>query len=459
MKSKKVVSYLIGILILVLAGRSYYIFSQNAQDKNIPLIEKIVLTDEAPYSYQMLFAPFNHINYYVKGESNKSGLIFIFGDSFCHDEFSYTRKTYPYRLFNKLTNNNNSAKVLSICPSELSSNELIPAITKYIPNFSPTEKNFALIALGFYDPFRKMLPSTLAQPELTAPAAIFSLTASRSDELSTYLKWKYLQEKPLWSEEKVDLLPFANAFSQITIAKLNSYSAEKREFQFKRKELLAEISNLKNLPAPILYFWKQLIAQSEITNVEIFEQLVAFTYFFSVPAQLIEPYQNIILAVAKKAPDLLRSGSLQEATLNYTLMIPPSLIKGFLQKLRGEISQKTTLDALASLFVLETQYDKFKIEMKKNYRLNMIAAFELLKKKNVTPILLTYPYEAHFFPNNEIRELAKELKIPLIDVAGELEKRKTKADNFYNLRTYLSPAGHNEVSRILYETLKKNYLK
>jgi len=457
MKFSKTLLYGLVLIAFILSFRAYFIFSTTEEERNKGLLESFVITREAPYEYEIYRGGSSFVNYYSDDRFPQSSLIFVLGDLYCRDEFSYTKETYPYRLFRKMNQNGLSVKIFSLCPENLSGNNISFFISKYLPAFLPQEKTYALMAIGLNDHFENLYHLKFPPQNFPAPTEMFVLTANQADGILEYFRWEFLAEKPTWPNDGINGELLAQDFFKLATKFLDSYSTVEKKFSINKTEVISEILAFKEMPAPLLYYWKQISTDSQSTIDQIFEKTVFFTFMLETQNSRYDFFKTIFLKMAHNEMDMTKD--MKIAFAHYLPIIPAKEMQLFLKTLKVNHQKNDSNAIFNQLFKLTAKYEQTKTKSQAMFLTQLTKSLELLKTKNISPILLTYPSESPLFPNDRIRQVAKDQNIPLIDIAKQLSSKQIKKSLFFSLRNYLTPRGHEEVSQIIFDYFKKNNIK
>ena len=454
MKHKKILAALLLTFLLLFGLRAIFLLNQNPANSNTPLLNRITISDTAPYDVQEDSDEISSLNDYSYSKEGNKLNIYVFSDWYCLGYLTLSKDTYPYKLFFKFYEIQKQTRLISVCPSEFTTKNLIGFLNAQAQFLNRGPKNYAILTLGYYDPIRTVAPQIQPEPIFETPSSFSSVNLSDIGNAFSYLKKKLLRKDNHWSDNPQGSIKLMKEIAAITDKYIASYSKEKNIFSQSDQEVTRSIFALENIQTPLINSWKNTSEQESQNPFVILELLVSTVVMYNVQHPLENDAENIFIKIFQNYPHFFQySKTLNEALLHYLFNTSHQQNKEFFNKISPYLKQIQSLHIETDLYSSFESYTKMKEQIKKEKIANLSAAIKILKSHNVIPIVTTYPFELPLFANEDLRQVAANNKVNLLDLSSAIKERGLNESSLQTLGGHLNPRGAEIAAEMIYQRI------
>lgn len=447
MKSK--FSKLVVVLIIAVTG---YFLSSGYLSGDSSASSFFELTRDAPFDVED-FAQYssNYASRYLNVD-NPQHRIVVIGDSYCQGPLLYRRDGFSYSLTQMIRKTRTDTEVIEVCPFDLTTEKLAPVIFNYVKK-DPEVKTYVLLLAGYVDPFESILPETKAALQRAYITDAQVIKWSDLGSVFGYLKNKFQHKNYSWqSERRYTNFQIATQLEKIVMDVFKNLVDKK---PLEREKILTKLVSIPNLADPSIHAFEKFFNESKNkTDFEIYEMLLKNFFDYNVQTPRNGSFEQVLFATAENFPAMYNS-SLFLVRLTYEYfrsMRAVSQKMRFLTTLEKSFNKGIVFSAsMQHLFDLQKNFQLKIKALRVNRKTNFEKAFEQIKALGATPVVLTYPIEQSFVANRELRELAEENKIYIIDLANELKSSGLNSRAF-TVNFHPSPELHKEIAKIIYRS-------
>lgn len=454
MKYKKILAASLLTFLLLFGLRAIFLLNQNPTNPNTPLLSRFTISDTAPYDVQESSDEINTLNdYSYRKEGNKLN-IYVFSDWYCLGYLTLSKDTYPYKLFFKFYEIQKQTRLISVCPSEFTTKNLIGFLNAQAQFLDRGPKNYAILTLGYYDSIRTVAPQIQPEPLFETPSSFSSVNLSDIGNAFSYLKKKIFRKENHWSDNPQGSIKLMKEIAAITDKYIASYSKEKKGFNQSAHEVTRSILALDNIQAPLINSWENTFEQESQNPFIVLEQLVSAVAMYNIQYPLENDAENIFINIFQNHPQFFQySKTLTEALLHYLFNISDLHAEEFLKKISPYLKQFPPPHIQMDLYSSPQSYPQVKEQIKKEKLANLSTVIKILKEHNVIPIITTYPFELPLFANEDLRQVAANNQVNLLDLPQALKERGLDESSLQTMGGHLNPHGAEIVAQIIYQRI------
>ena len=452
MNYKKIAVSLLLTFLVFFGVRAIFLLNQNPSNPNTPLLSRLVVSDTAPYDIQESADEINMLNdYSYRKDGNKLNL-YVFSDWYCLGYLTRSKDTFPFKLFFKFYELQKFTRLISVCPSEFTSKDLLAFLNSQIQFMNRGPKNYALIMLGHYDPIRAFTPQAQPIYSFEAPSSFAPVHLSELGDVWAYYKKKIFMKSNEWSEAPQGSLQLMKDFTTLTEKYIASYSKETNKFQMNSSEVISSVTSFKNMQTPFINFWKKLPEEEAQNPYVILEQLMSAVFLYNIQFPLENDAENLILKVSQDYPQFFeQSKGLGEIFLYCLLNMSSPKDEEFIQKVSPYLKKAKSTHIQAALYSSNQNYSQFKELIRREKMVSLSIAIKMLRTQNIIPIIVTYPFEYPVFANNDLREIATANQANLLDLPSALKERGIDESSLQTMGGHLNPHGSEIIAQIIYQ--------
>lgn len=454
MKYKKILAALLLTFLLFFGLRAIFLLNQNPANPNAPLLSRFSVSDTAPYDVQESVDEINMLNDYSFAKEKNRLNIYVLSDWYCLGYLTLSKDAYPYKLFFKFHELQNQTRLIAICPSEFTTKNLVSFLNSQAKYMNRGTKNYAIVTLGYYDPIRAFAPQLQPDFQFDTPSSFTPVNLSDLGAVYSYLKRKAFRKENQWPDNPQGTIKLMKEISAITEKYIASYSKEKNQFTQTADEVRKSIVHLDGIQDPFAVFWKTLPKQEEQNPYIILEQLISAVVLYNIQYPLENDAENLLVKIAQNYPQFFEySKGIGEAFLYFLLNLPTPKDEEFIKKVSPYLKKTQSVHIQTALYSSTQSYAQAREQIKKEKIDNLSTAIKMLRENNVIPIITTYPFDLPLFANEDLRQIATNNQVNLLDLPPALKEQGLDESSLQTMGGHLNPRGAEIVAQIIYQRI------